>query len=148
MIRSGRLVRDLSFEDIATGDEAELTWAVSEDDIDAFVRLSGDDNPMHTDNQWAQSQGFAGRVAHGLLLAAKVSTLVGTMLPGRRCLIADYQFDHPNPVYAGDEITVRGKVKERWPDFSLIEVVVKAVKRVDGKEKAVLRGRVRCKVLP
>lgn len=139
-------LRDLAFDDIAVGDRAELQWTPAIGDIDAFATLSGDHNPLHTDAEYARAQGFPDRVAHGMLLAAKVSALVGMVLPGRRCLLLDYQLAHPNPVFAGDRVTVRGEVRERWPDLGLIELAVKAVKSVDGKERTVARGTVKCKI--
>lgn len=139
-------LRDLAFEDIAVGDRAELEWQPIAADIDAFAILSGDHNPLHVDSEYARAQGFPDRVAHGMLLAAKVSALVGMVLPGRRCLLLDYELSHPNPVFAGDRVTVRGEVRETWPDLHLIELSIKAVKSVDGKDKTVARGSVKCKI--
>lgn len=139
-------MRDLDFESIAVGDVAELEWQPSVEDIDAFAALSGDHNPLHMDDGYARGQGFAARVVHGLMVGAKVSALVGTLLPGRRCLLLDYALAHPNPVYAGDQVRFRAEVRERWSDFGLIELAVKAVKTVDGKDRTVARGTVKCKI--
>lgn len=139
-------MRDLDFESIAVGDVAELEWQPSVEDIDAFAALSGDHNPLHMDDDYARRQGFAARVIHGLMVGAKVSALVGTLLPGRRCLLLDYALAHPNPVYAGDKIRFRAEVRERWSEFGLIELAVKAVKTVDGKDRTVARGTVKCKI--
>lgn len=139
-------LRNLAFDDIAVGDRAEVQWVPTTDDIDAFAALSGDHNPLHTDKDYARTQGFPDRVVHGLLVGAKVSALVGMLLPGRRCLLLDYALAHPNPVYAGDQVRFRAEVRERWPDLALIELAVKAVKTVDGKDKTVARGTVKCKI--
>ena len=139
---------DLRFDDIETGQKAELAWAPTMDDIDRFAALSGDYNPLHMDRAWAQANGFADRVVHGMMLAAKVSALVGMMLPGRRCLLLDYNLSHPNPVYAQDRVWLRGEVRDRWPDLSLIELAIRAVKDEDQSPKTVARGTVRCKILP
>lgn len=139
-------LRDLALDHIAVGDSVDLHWVPCADDIDAFAALSGDHNPLHMDADYARSQGFSDRVVHGLLLAAKVSALVGMLLPGRRCLLLDYSLAHPNPVYAGDSVRFRAEVRESWPDLALIELAVKAVKSVDGKDKTVARGTVKCKI--
>lgn len=139
-------IRELAFDDIAVGDVAELDWQPRAEDIDAFAALSGDHNPLHMDAEYARAHGFADRVVHGLMLGAKVSALVGMLLPGRRCLLLDYSLAHPNPVYAGDPVRFRAEVRECWPDLALIELTVKAVKSVDGKDKTVARGTVKCKI--
>ena len=139
--------RDLAFDDIKVGDRAEIAWTPAAADIDAFAELSGDRNPLHTDGAYARSQGFSDRVVHGFLVGAKVSALGGMLLPGRRSLLLEYELSHPNPVFAGDAILLRGEVRDRWPDLRLVELSIKAVKAQDGKDKTVIAGKVRCKIL-
>jgi acyl dehydratase len=138
---------DLQFDQINVGDKAQLAWTPAEADIDRFAALSGDENPLHMDGAYARDHGFQGRVVHGFLLGAKVSALVGMILPGRRCLLLDYELSHPNPIYAGDDVHISAEVRERWPDLSLIELGIKATKQVDGKAKTIARGSVKCKIL-
>lgn len=139
------MARDLAFDNIKVGDRAEIAWTPAGADIDAFAELSGDRNPLHTDGDYARSHGFADRVVHGFLIGAKVSALVGMLLPGRRSLLLEYELSHPNPVFAGDAIVLRGEVRDRWPDLRLIELSIKAIKAQDGK--TVIQGKVRCKIL-
>lgn len=139
--------KDLIFDDIKVGDRAELAWTPAVADIEAFAELSGDHNPLHTDGTYARSQGFVDRVVHGFLVGAKVSALVGMLLPGRRSLLLEYELSHPNPVFAGDAIVLHGEVRDRWPDLQLIELSIKAIKAQDGRDKTVIQGKVRCKIL-
>ena len=56
-------------EDLSEGLRIETERrVVTAADIDAFVELSGDRNPLHTDDDYARGSGFAGRIAHGLLV--------------------------------------------------------------------------------
>jgi acyl dehydratase len=139
--------KDLSFDDIKVGDYAELHWAPAAADIAAFAALSGDANPLHTDRVYAQSHGFKDCVVHGFLVGAKVSALIGMLLPGRRTLLLEYELSHANPVFAGDHVTLRGEVRDRWPDLQLVELGIKAVKADAGKDKTVAQGKARCKIL-
>lgn len=141
------IAKDLAFDDIKVGDRAELTWTPAGTDIRAFAELSSDNNPLHVDRAYAQSHGFQDCVVHGFLVGAKVSALVGMLLPGRRSLLLEYALSHPNPVFAGDTVVLRGEVRERWPDLELIELSIKAIKVQDGKDKTVIQGKVRCKIL-
>lgn len=124
---------------------AELVVTVTEAMIDAFAALSGDTNPLHTDAAYARSRGFAGRVAHGQLTAAFLSTLVGVHLPGRRALLQGVRTTFHAPVLVGDVLTVRGSIDQ----------ISEAVRRVELRAevrnqagKAVLKAHVSVGVLP
>ena len=66
-------------EDLAEGQKIETERrVVSAADIDAFCELSGDHNPLHTDDERARAAGFAGRIAHGLLVLSIGLSLGGT----------------------------------------------------------------------
>ena len=139
--------KDLSFDDIRVGDRAEMVWTPVAADIVAFAELSGDHNPLHTDRAYAETHGFSDCVVHGFLAGAKVSALIGMLLPGRRSLLLESRLSHPNPVFAGDVVVLRGDVRERWPDLRVIELSIKGIKAQDGKDKAVIQGKVICKIL-
>jgi len=63
-------------EDLAAGQKIETERrVVSAADIEAFCELSGDHNPLHTDDEFARAAGFAGRIAHGLLVLSIASGL-------------------------------------------------------------------------
>jgi acyl dehydratase len=92
-------------EDIVEGLVIETERrVVTAADIDAFVELSGDRNPLHTDDDAARTAGFAGRIAHGLLVLSIEGGLsseadawaMGTYLEESRRFI--------EPVLPGDEI--------------------------------------------
>src|SRR5204863_2874624 len=89
---------------------------VAEDDIRAFIRLTGDDNRVHHDDAFARAAGFEGHIAHGALivglatgLAWQTGVLTDTTIAFRS--IDDWKFTAP--VYPGDQITLRGRVGER-----------------------------------
>ncbi len=88
---------------------------ISVEDIETFIRLTGDDNRLHTDDAFAKSQGFEGRIAHGALvvsiatgLAWSTGILTDTTIAFRA--IEDWKFTQP--VYPGDAIRLRGAVSE------------------------------------
>ena len=93
-------------EGLAHEFEAELTQAMIED----FRRLSGDENPLHVDNNFASAAGFAQPVAYGMLTSSLYSRLVGMYLPGRYCLLHGIDIDFVSPAFAGDKLSVSGKI--------------------------------------
>jgi 3-hydroxybutyryl-CoA dehydratase len=105
----------LYFEDVAVGQEWEsLGRTVTEADIVNFAGLSGDFNPIHLDHEFAKTTLFRQPIAHGLLVFSMASGL-GTNSPPMRTLaflcIRDWQFKAP--VFIGDTICVRTKVREK-----------------------------------
>jgi 3-hydroxybutyryl-CoA dehydratase len=138
-------ILDRSIDDIRVGDSETLTVEISEADIAAFAALSGDRNPLHMDDSYARSTAFGRRIAHGLLVAAPVSALAGHLLPGRRCLILEYRFKYPRPVFAGDRLVYRGTVTQVTPAVGTLRVDVQAT---NAAGDIVLGGSYGCQVLP
>ena len=100
-------------QDLAEGQKIESERrVVSAADIDAFCELSGDRNPLHTDDEQARAAGFTGRIAHGLLVLSIASGLgseeddwaIGAYLEESRRFV--------EPVLPGDEIHSASEITE------------------------------------
>ncbi len=85
---------------------------VSAEMVDRFAGLSGDTSPLHVDSAFAQRQGFRDRVAHGLLLGALVSGVIGTQLPGSAGVLHEFKLAFHNPCHVGEEVTIVATVVE------------------------------------
>jgi 3-hydroxybutyryl-CoA dehydratase len=94
------------------GEEAILTKLVSDDDIKTFARISGDDNPVHMNDDYARGTMFGGRIAHGMLVAGLISAVLGTKLPGPGAIYVSQQLRFLAPVRPGDQVTARAKVTD------------------------------------
>lgn len=101
-----------TIDELAVGDSATLERSFSQDDIDAFARISGDDNPAHVDEAWADASIFGGRVAHGLLTAGLISAVLGTRLPGPGTIYLSQTLKWLAPVKPGDALTAVVTVRE------------------------------------
>ncbi len=99
----------LYLEDLAVGMSAVYARTVTEADIALFAGVSGDTNPIHFDEEFAQASPFKGRIAHGMLTASLLSTLFGTRLPGPGAIYLAQNLKFKAPVRAGD--TVRARVE-------------------------------------
>ena len=93
------------FEDLSLGMSESYTRTVKEADIQQFAEMSGDTNPAHLDEEFAATTRFEKRIAHGMLSASFISTLVGTKLPGPGCLYMSQTLKFRAPVYISDEVT-------------------------------------------
>jgi len=98
----------------SVGDTAESAVTVTEETIEAYADLSGDDNPIHRDPEYASETMFGGRIAHGMLSAGPVSAALAD-LPGDIIYLSqDLTFE--NPVYPGDTVTATVEVLEDLGD--------------------------------
>ena len=87
------------------GDHAEFSKTITEADITLFVAVSGDTNPVHVNEEYARTTPFGGRIAHGLLTAGLISTVLGTKLPGPGAIYVSQSLRFLAPVAIGDTVT-------------------------------------------
>ena len=97
----------MTLDELEVGREAVRTHLVSDADIAAFAAVSGDHNPVHLDEAFAQTTAFKGRIAHGMLSAAWISALIAGELPGPGTVYLGQTLGFRRPVRPGDEVTVR-----------------------------------------
>lgn len=110
------------FEEIKLGDSAELEHTVTTKDIDRFVELTGDDNRLHIDAEYAANTSFKKPVAHGMLGASFISTVIGTKLPGDGALWFAQNLEFLLPVRIGDRLIVRAEVLRKDERTRVIEL--------------------------
>ncbi|GBF25087.1 (R)-specific enoyl-CoA hydratase [bacterium MnTg02] len=100
------------FEELEVGMEASYVKIITAEDIDAFAVLSGDDNPIHLDEDFASRSIFKKRIAHGILTASFISTVLGTRLPGPGCIYVSQSLNFRAPVHIGDEVVAQVRVQD------------------------------------
>ncbi|WP_404382496.1 MaoC family dehydratase [Caenispirillum salinarum] len=93
------------YEDIEVGQKAVFAKTITEADILMFAGVSGDTNPVHLNQEYAEGTMFKGRIAHGMLSAALISTVFGTKLPGPGCIYVGQSLKFKAPVRPGDTVT-------------------------------------------
>jgi 3-hydroxybutyryl-CoA dehydratase len=98
------------FEDLAIGDRAEIVSTVTEQTIQKFAEVSGDDNPIHLDATYAATTQFGERIAHGMLSASFISAVIGTRLPGPGCIYLSQSLRFKRPVKIGDVVTATATI--------------------------------------
>jgi 3-hydroxybutyryl-CoA dehydratase len=94
-------------EDLAVGMSALYARTVTDADIVLFAGISGDVNPVHLNHEFASQTMFEGRVAHGMLTASFISTVLGTKLPGPGCIYLSQTLKFKAPVRSGDTVNAR-----------------------------------------
>lgn len=110
------------YDEILLGDSATVTHTITDADIDKFVDLTGDDNKLHVNKEFAQKTEFKKPVVHGMLGASFISTLIGTKLPGDGALWFSQTLEFLRPVRIGDTITVIASVIGKNDKSNTIEL--------------------------
>lgn len=100
------------FEDLDIGMEASHSRRISAADIDTFAELSGDVNPVHLSDEFAAGTIFKERIAHGILTASLVSTVLGTKLPGPGAIYVSQSLNFRAPVRIGDEVVAWARITD------------------------------------
>jgi 3-hydroxybutyryl-CoA dehydratase len=104
-----------TIDDLKPGMSASYSKTISEADVETYGALSGDRNPLHFDEAFAEHTVFKGRIAHGLLGASLISTVLGMKLPGNGCIVLNVNLRFRAPVRIGDTVTATCTVREIEP---------------------------------
>ncbi|MBS3997166.1 MAG: MaoC family dehydratase [Hydrogenophaga sp.] len=117
-------------EDLEVGMTASYAKTVTEADIVLFAGVSGDNNAVHTNEVFAKTTSFGGRIAHGFLTASVISAAVANRLPGPGTVYLGQQLRFRAPVRPGD--TVLATVTVKSIDLAKARAVLETVCSVDG----------------
>lgn len=120
-----------TYEEINVGQKESFTVTVTEEFQDDFRHITGDENPLHKDDEFARNRGHREHVVFGMLTASFLSTLAGVYLPGEKSLIHSVETKFLRPVYIGDTLTIEGTVTEKNDTYHLIQVKA-TIKNQDG----------------
>lgn len=108
--------RGLTFDQFNLGDLfVSPGRTVTEADVVAFAGLSGDFNPLHTDEEFAKATPFSGRIAHGMLIAAMATGLSSWtgIFEGTTLALLEQVIQYKNPTRFGDTVHLELKVLEK-----------------------------------
>ena len=98
--------------EIKLGDKAEFSKTIAEADIYLFAGITGDLNPAHINEEYAKNTFFKGRIAHGMLLAGFISSVIGCQLPGPGSIYIKQDLKFRAPGRIGDTVTAKVTVLE------------------------------------
>lgn len=110
------------FEDWKVGDKAEIVHKITEEDVNKFVHLTGDDNKIHIDEVYAQNTSVKKPVAHGMLSASFISTIIGTKIPGDGALWYKQSLEFILPVRIGDELKIKAEIIKIFSKEKILEI--------------------------
>ena len=109
---------------------ATFSKTITEADIVLFAAVSGDNNAVHVNEEFAATTQFGGRIAHGILTASVISAAIANRLPGPGTIYLGQQLRFKAPVRPGD--TVHARVTVVSVDLAKARVVLSTTCEVRG----------------
>ena len=113
----------MNYKNIKVGDTASFSKTITEYDVYGFAGITGDFNPVHINNEKAKESMFGERIAHGMLSASLISTVLGTQLPGEGTVYLGQDIKFKLPVKFGDTLTAKVEVLEKNDDKQIIKLL-------------------------
>jgi acyl dehydratase len=124
------------------GQSAEISFCVTQEEMELFQQLSGDHSLIHTDAAYAAERGFPAPIAYGGIMLAKLSQMVGMHLPGKFGTSVSWVITYRNPLYVGEHAVLRLEVVSVSRSVGLVEgkfSIQAGDKRVaDGKTQSIV----------
>ena len=109
-------VRNVPFSELRCGEAQTMKHTVTRRDIELFAASSGDNNPVHLDEDYASKTRFGRTIMHGMFSGALISRMLGTQFPGPGTIYLSQHLDFCAPVYCGDELTLHMTVESIHPE--------------------------------
>ena len=117
------MVNAVKFSELKVGDRGEVTKVILEEDVNKFIEICGDINPIHVDDEFTKDTPLKTKIVHGILTSSLISTVVGTKIPGPGSVWLDQNLKFLKPVRIGDKIT------------AISEIIVK----IDDRQQVIVR---------
>ena len=135
---------EISFNDIFIGQKESFSKKITESMLDEFSKFSGDLNPLHMNDEYADSSIFGKRIVHGMLLSTFFSQLIGMKLAGKNSLYFSRSLNFRSPCYIDNEIQVIGEVTEKSNSTRIITISTSILNEsgtclIDGVAKVIVR---------
>jgi 3-hydroxybutyryl-CoA dehydratase len=121
-----------AYEAFRVGDAATFSKTIGEADVVLFAAVSGDNYPLHVDEEYAKTTRFGRRAVHGMLSASLISTVVGLILQKPGGIYVEQSLRFRRPVFLGDTLTATAEVTELIPAERRMRIRVRVVNQ-DGK---------------
>jgi phosphate acetyltransferase len=124
-------MQNTTFDELSVGRSATMHRVLTDADIAGFAAISGDLNPTHLDEAYAQGEGLAGRTAHGMWSGALVSTLLGTVFPGPGTVYVEQRLRFLGAARVGEVLQVSVRVRSLDPATAQVTLDC-AVRNAEG----------------
>ena len=127
-----------------TGDLFIEIFVVTDKTYSGFIQLFKDENPLHTNEQFAKEKGFRGKVMHGNILNGFISYFIGECLPTKNVIIHSQEIQYKIPIYLNDKLKLEAKVMGIYESVNAVELKYNFT---NSASKTVAKGKVQTGLL-
>jgi len=127
----------VKFSELEVGMKGEYSKKITQDDLDKFISICNDINPIHVDSEFAKNAKFKDKIVHGILVSSLISTVVGTKMPGPGSVWLDQSLKFLLPVHVNDTITSTSEILVKIPERQ--QVIVRTT-CVNQNNEVVIEG--------
>ena len=99
-------------DNLYVGQENVTEWVFAEREVRLFAEITGDQNPVHLDSEYAAKGKFGKTIVHGILLAGLISKVIGMELPGKGSIYLEQDLQFKKPVFVGEKVTAKVKITD------------------------------------
>jgi acyl dehydratase len=139
------VIENMKANNFAVGSYAEVTHAFTQTVVNTFAAISGDNNPLHNDLEFAKTTMFGHTIVHGILVSSLFSTLFGRSIHGAIYVSQSLQFKRP--VLVGVSILARTEIINREEKKKGILITCATTVRLVSSENKELAVEGEAKVL-
>jgi 3-hydroxybutyryl-CoA dehydratase len=109
------------------GDSVTREKIITEEDVLTFAKITGDNNPIHIDEEYAKNSIFKGRIAHGILVSGLISAILANDLPGEGTIYLKQELNFVKPVYIGSKVIGKVTVAELREDKPIAKLITQCL---------------------
>ncbi|MDT0630179.1 MaoC family dehydratase [Rubrivirga litoralis] len=102
-----------TYDSLTVGDTFSWSRTVTMQDVQTFADVTGDDNPIHIDEEAGKASRFGQPVVHGVYVLGLASKVLGRDFPGPGSIAVSLSAKFLRPVPVGAEVTIEVKVAEK-----------------------------------
>ena len=115
-------IPNFTFKELKIGSNFESRFKISGELISNFANLTGDNHPIHVDENFIIKNNYPDLVAHGLLISSLASSIIATKLIGANMLLINQSFNYIKPIYKNQMVTIRVDLKKKDIRFKTIYI--------------------------
>ncbi|MCY4170921.1 MAG: MaoC family dehydratase [Bacteroidetes bacterium] len=110
-----------TYDSLEIGDSYDHLRFISEEDVLTFARITGDDNPLHVDSEYAESTRFGHRIVHGVFLLGLISKALGRNFPGPGSVAVSISCRFLRPVKVNSEVRISVKITQKFEKLKYVK---------------------------
>ena len=115
------------------GDEHEIEFSFTQDEVNEFCKISGDFNPLHWDEAYASTTQFKRPIIHGALIASVFSRVMGMEFPGQGSVYLKQITEFKRPLFVGVTYTAKFQIDSINLEKHIAEIKTQVFENERGK---------------